>query len=150
MKKLKYKNIIIIVCIFVLFLIISYVSVEGLVTIKSNPLDEYTMGFSDTSKIPNIIWAFWEGEPNKFVNKCIDSWKYYNPNYTVNILNKNNYSKYVDVDISKIKHSSDHLARYSVYVRSCILSKHGGIWIDASIICHSPFSWIHGVQKNRL
>jgi mannosyltransferase OCH1-like enzyme len=82
------------------------------------------------------------------VEKCVESWKFYNPSYKVVILNKSNCRHYIDDDIDSIKHGKDSMARFSDYVRLCVLAKYGGFWIDASIICHHPFTWLHGVQKN--
>ena len=120
---------------------------ESLININDDELKEFSFGKKNTSKIPNIIWTFWEGDNHIVVDMCIESWKYYNPEYDIRILNKSNYSKYTDIDIDKIHHSNDFTARFSDYVRCLVLSKYGGFWIDASIICHHPFSWVHGIQS---
>jgi hypothetical protein len=102
----------------------------------------------DASKIPNIIWSFWDGpEKDDFLKKCEDSWKKYNPSYDIRILNKTTYKNYTNIVIEDIKHSSNSVQRYSDYIRLAILSKYGGIWIDASIICHRSFKWIHDIQN---
>ena len=120
---------------------------EAMVNFNSEELKEFSYGNDNTSHIPKIIWTFWEGDNNVVVNMCIDSWKYNNPDYDIRILNKSNYSEYVDVDVSKIQHSKDFVARFADYVRCLVLSKYGGFWIDASIICHHPFSWVHAIQN---
>jgi len=125
------------------------------ITIDDNELAEFSYGLSETSKIPNIIWTFWDGQLTDTVTKCIDSWRFYNPTYKIYILNKSNYSQFINQDfdstfdpnIDSIKHANESLQRYSDYVRLAILAKYGGFWIDASIICHHPFTWIHGVQN---
>jgi mannosyltransferase OCH1-like enzyme len=116
-------------------------------------LSEFNFGTSKSSKIPNIIWTFWEGPQNNVVKLCIDSWKKHNPDYEIYILTKKNYKKYIysvadlDIDIEKMKHSGDFVARFADYVRCIVLSQHGGFWIDASIICHAPLSWVHATQN---
>jgi len=136
---------------------------EAMVNFNSEELKEFSYGNDKTSHIPKIIWTFWsdsttnfegqrpekfgEGVDNVVVNMCIDSWKHYNPDYDIRILNKSNYSEYVDIDVSKIQHSNDFIARFADYVRCLVLSKYGGFWIDASIICHHPFSWVHAIQN---
>ena len=132
-------------CLFIYFFY--YKKVESMINMNVKELDEFSSGKNDSSNIPNIIWTFWEGDDNIVVNKCIESWKYYNPKYDIRILNKSNYSKYTDIDVDSIPHSGDFIARYSDYIRCLILSKYGGFWIDASIICHHPFSWVHGIQN---
>jgi hypothetical protein len=100
------------------------------------------------SKIPNVIWTFWDGEPPKLVKKCIESWKKYNPDYEVILLNKENVEKYLpDTDLSKTKHVNDFVQRYSDYTRVHILAKYGGIWLDSSVICQKPLDWIHEIQN---
>jgi len=142
------NNIIIIIFLLCIIIILNlFCNKEDYITINDNEFVEFSYEFSETSKIPNIIWTFWDGELIDTVNKCIDSWKFYNPNYQINILNKSNYSQFIDENINSIKHSQDSIQRYSDYIRLAVLSKYGGIWIDASIICHHPFTWIHSIQN---
>lgn len=101
------------------------------------------------SNIPNILWTFWEGPENKVVQHCIDSWKHYNPGYQVIVLNKHNYMRYTDgtVDVDALRHSADFVARYADYVRCLVLAHNGGFWLDSSVICHRPFTWVHAAQQ---
>jgi len=100
------------------------------------------------SVIPKFLWFFWDGEPTEFVSRCIDSWRKYNPTYTIHLLNKENIDQYLpDVKIGELRHANDSLARYSDYVRLNILSRYGGVWIDASSICHRSLDWIHSIQQ---
>lgn len=107
---------------------------------------EYDLNFTD-SKIPNIIWTYWDSNIPETVNKCINTWRNYNPTYTIIVLNKDNLSTYLpEVDFINIKNieSPQH---FSDMVRLCILAKEGGIWCDASIICLSSYDWIHQLQQ---
>jgi mannosyltransferase OCH1-like enzyme len=36
---------------------------------------------NDKNMIPKKIWTFWNGEIPNVVNKCINTWKKYNPEY---------------------------------------------------------------------
>jgi hypothetical protein len=111
-------------------------------------LGEFASGTLDHSAIPNFIWMFWDGDvsSNRVVSLCIDSWKHYNPTYDVIVLNKTNYRTYVDTDIASLRHAGDDITRFADFLRCLVLSKHGGIWVDASIICHAPVGWVHGIQ----
>jgi len=42
----------------------------------------------------------------------------------------------------------DSITRKSDFIRLELLSKYGGIWMDASIICKYSLNWIHAYQKN--
>lgn len=103
-------------------------------------------------KIPNKIWSFWHSdELPTLVEKCIQSWKIQNPNYEITILNKKNLTEYLpDVDFTKIKHITESVQKYSDMVRLHILSKYGGIWSDATIICLKPYDdWIPKLQEEK-
>ena len=140
-------------------------SVTRIVAVPNeNGLSEKTFGKADHSNIPKTIWTFWSdgqspsttdfgevwsGPDNELVQQCIQSWKHHNPDYTVVVLTKQNYKKYVyeNIDVDEVKHSGDFVARYADYIRCLILSQHGGFWIDASVICHAPLSWVHATQN---
>ena len=52
----------------------------------------------------------------------------------------------LDLDTLKIK---DSLARISDVLRLHALAEHGGIWMDATIICTASLSWVHSIQVGR-
>lgn len=100
------------------------------------------------SKIPNIIWTFWDGDIPPFVQRCIQSWKDYNPNYKMVVLDKKNLSNFLpELDLCGIKGANDMIQRLADYTRIHILSKYGGFWFDTSIICQAPNTWIHDIQN---
>lgn len=105
------------------------------------------------NNIPKKIWTFWDSpNPPKFVNECIQTWKKYNPDYEIILLNKENVSKYLpEVDFSKIKHiHGSSTEKFSDMVRLQVLAKYGGIWSDASILCLKPYdSWIPQLQEKK-
>jgi len=95
--------------------------------------------------IPKIIWTFWDSKTiPQTVKNCIKTWKFFNPDYKIIMINKVNYKQYTNISISKLKRANDSPARFSDFVRLCILAEHGGVWIDASIICiMSIEQWIN-------
>lgn len=99
-----------------------------------------------SSRIPNIIWMYWNGPMNPAVELCVDSWRHYHPDYQVHVLNRENYRDHVDTDVSALRFAKIDEQRFSDFLRCALLVKHGGIWVDASIICHSPVTWVHAVQ----
>jgi hypothetical protein len=93
-----------------------------------------------------IIWSYWNEEQlPPFIQKCVDTWHKENPNYTVNIVNDQNLEKFVGQeeadDIKKWKYN-DSPQRMSDLVRLSVLTKHGGVWLDASIICYESLDWV--------
>jgi hypothetical protein len=91
-----------------------------------------------------ILW--YQGFKNApdLVNKCVDSWKYYNPDWTIILLEDSNYHQYANInkyfDITKKNISLNHL---SDIIRLLILEKHGGIWADATSFCNKSLTeWL--------
>lgn len=97
------------------------------------------LDFKDTES-KNIIWQYWEqGLENapELVKVCIKSVeKYKNGNEHI-ILDKNNIKEYTDIPdfiwklnekgIIKSAHMSD-------IIRTYLLTKHGGVWVDATVL----------------
>lgn len=104
-------------------------------------LTEKTIESFDTTRIPKKIWTFWDGERPSFINKCINSWRKYNPDYEIIVLNKKNIHEYLPNLDMNLKHVDD-IRHFSDIIRIHILAEHGGIWSDASIICYGSYDWI--------
>lgn len=93
--------------------------------------------FSQNNHIPKVMWAYWDSDRiPSIVEKCINGWKQYNPEWKVVILNKDNMKQYVSIEDRYLNHPlfNDSHARFTDLVRLCVLAEHGGVWIDASII----------------
>lgn len=103
-------------------------------------------------EIPKIIWTFWDSdEIPPFVQKCIDSWKKFNPDYTVNLMTKSTLGKYLgDEEAQKLIDwkFNDSPQRLSDLVRLSAVSKFGGIWLDASVVCFKSFNWLADEQSD--
>jgi hypothetical protein len=87
--------------------------------------------------IPKIIYTFWDSPTlPHIVEKSIDTWKKFCPDYEVRILNYDNTSH------MGIKHKDSH-ARYSDFARLYALEETGGIWMDASVFLNKPIDdWL--------
>ena len=90
------------------------------------------------------IWMLWlQGWDNapELVTNCLDSWKYYNPEWKIVLLDENTYKNYIDplgIDTSKIGKDE-----HSDFVRTFLLEKYGGVWADATLFCNSPLdTWL--------
>lgn len=102
---------------------------------------------SSDDRIPKVIWTYWDKPRIPFsVKVCFDSWKKYNPLYTIVFLSNDNIQTYLpDENILKLKFATTP-ARTSDFIRSCILTKYGGIWADANILMTKPLSSV--IPKN--
>lgn len=89
-----------------------------------------------------ITWfQGWEDCP-PLCKYCLDSWKYYNPDWKIVTLDENNYRDYVDID-SVLPELDTNRTAFSDILRMFILKQYGGVWVDATLFCNKPLSeWI--------
>jgi len=140
----------IILLILIIFIIIYIIkNIYNIVKISNENFEEYSKyPLVKQSKIPNIIYTYWHDENiPPFINKCINSWKKYNPTYNIIILNKNNISKYISIDIYNLKFAKTQ-QQIADFIRIYILAQNGGIWLDATIYLNASLDWIHSYQVN--
>ena len=97
-------------------------------------------------RIPKILWSFWDkDEIPEFIQKCTDSWKKYNPDYTVNFMTTSTLKDFIGEEEANYLINwkfNDSPQRLSDLVRLSVVSKFGGIWLDASIVCFNSFNWV--------
>lgn len=79
--------------------------------------------------IPRKIHLFWMGPENSFVQACIESVRRVNLGWCVVVHNDFREAEAVDgFDNLSIQAKSD-------WLRLCLIERHGGLWLDASIVC---------------
>ncbi|MFU8928254.1 capsular polysaccharide synthesis protein [Acinetobacter puyangensis] len=95
---------------------------------------------SKSTVIPKKIWIYWDSDrPNCLVDLCIQRVRSVLFDFEIHVLNKDNISNYLDLpDFNK----ELPLANISDYIRLALLSKYGGIWMDASIFLNEDLKWI--------
>lgn len=87
------------------------------------------------------VWSFWwqddSVEKPLLVSKCFNKMhEIFDDSCVFTILNKDNYSKYIDIPdyiIEKVDKGIIRLNELSTIVRTKLLKKYGGIWFDATI-----------------
>ncbi|KAJ3310249.1 hypothetical protein HDV04_005188 [Boothiomyces sp. JEL0838] len=110
-------------------------------------LDEYVemkYGVKQNSSIPNIIWTYWSSSkipPD--IQKFMDSWEL-STDYEIRIIKRSDPEF---ADIFNFKYA-DNPQRTSDFIRLAALEKYGGIWLDSSIILHSPINWVNAYQAH--
>ena len=102
-------------------------------------LDEFKEYSFETEYDENApVWVSWMQGYDKapdIVKKCIDSIKA-STNHPVYIVTSENLNEYADIpDYISEKYASGIItnAQFSDILRMSLLSKHGGIWIDATV-----------------
>jgi hypothetical protein len=118
-----------------------------IVLVKRTPTSKF-------ETIPKILWTFWDkDEIPEFIQKCIDTWKKYNPDYKVNVLTTSTLKDYVgEEEANNIINwkFNDSPQRLSDLVRLSVISKFGGIWLDASVVCFNSFDWVNGENSDAI
>lgn len=94
------------------------------------------------TNVPKIIWSYWDNPETmpEGVKLCMQSWKKYNPNYTIHMLNKKNYGEYVRIPAEIANHPrfNDMPQRFADLLRCFLIAEHGGVWCDSSILMYQP------------
>lgn len=106
------------------------------------------------NKLPKRVFTFWyqgiEKAP-KIVKTCMISWKELNPTWEVVFLDAFNINDYVEFDFDCESLSEKSIALKSDLLRLKLLSKHGGVWVDATVLCVLPLdAWIDSYTDNNL
>lgn len=106
---------------------------------------DYNINLKDLSyknlETEKYIWQLWsQGENNapEIIKKCLESVKKYCPDgYKIIVLDKDNVNNYINIDNTineKYIKGIISNTHFSDYIRTCLLDKYGGIWIDSSVL----------------
>ena len=93
------------------------------------------------------IWlCWWQGEKDmpQTIRNCVDSISYHHKDCSIVIIDKDNYSDYVEIPkgiLDKVERKVITLTQLSDILRCGILDKYGGIWLDAALFCTSHGHW---------
>ncbi len=97
--------------------------------------------------MPRVIWMFWaQGMAGlgPFRRACIQSWVCHNPGWRVVLLGIPSCFSYIDRSDLPDKWQCLCWAALSDAVRLSLLSRHGGVYVDVSVICgRSLDDWLH-------
>lgn len=93
------------------------------------------------------IFFFWYQGIHKapfIIKKCLESWKFYNPDWEIIILHSKNYNRYCNLKYNNFL----SLNHFSDILRLDILKNHGGVWVDATCFCNYPLNkWLYNYKK---
>jgi len=103
--------------------------------------------------IKNIYFLWFQGMDLApvVVKHCLTSWKYYNPTWNIIIIDRHNYQNFVDSQWNIILHEISRDCpsyRFSDIIRLMLLSRYGGLWVDATCFCNMSLdSWLPKLLK---
>ena len=90
-------------------------------------------------KIPKIIHFIWVGggKKNELINRCIESWKKYCPDYEIKEWNEKNFDMNQNLYL-KQAYENKKYAFVSDYIRLKVLYDYGGIYVDTDVEIVKP------------
>jgi hypothetical protein len=99
--------------------------------------------------IPKVIWTYWAGSALPALAKaCVLSWMHYHPSWQVRVLTPENLTQYLsptELDMKSIQWV-DSRARESDIARINVIAKHGGVWLDATLLLAAPMKFIETIE----
>lgn len=90
------------------------------------------------------IFSFWDDpNPPEIVKLCMETWKKWNQDYKVVLLDKNTINKWIKIPKLRFLENSSkqHLADV---IRILLIEKYGGFWVDSSILAYCSFDLLFG------
>ena len=111
--------------------------------------DVPTNSTAKTPEIPKIIWTYWTSEDiPQLVQEFMATWAKQNPDYKINVLNRQNLNSYISVRIPHNMDSSSIEPQFKAdWIRLAVLREHGGFWVDGSFFMGTSLAFIHEKQQ---
>ena len=99
-------------------------------------------------EIPKIIWTYWQQAPvPPFIQACLDNWRRFAPDHQVRMLDRSTVADWLPT----LRADFDELPAYrqSDWLRVQLLARHGGVWMDASMLLSRDLGWLHATRHAR-
>jgi len=94
-------------------------------------------------QVERTVWMLWlqgEAKAPPLVRHCLDSWRERNPGWSIRMLDEDAAFDLTGLPDMPRRVEPNHLANL---IRLRLLSRHGGIWTDATTLCRRPLDgWI--------
>ena len=91
----------------------------------------------------NIYILWFQGFENspEIIKRCVESWKHYNPDWNIILLDNTNLSNYINLEeYIDITNKDINYTALSDVVRVALLNVYGGLWVDATTFCNKPLN----------
>jgi hypothetical protein len=94
--------------------------------------------------VNKIIWVVWfQGWDVApwLVRKCLASWQVHNPDWDIRALDARTLQAFIE--LPDLDGKTIGPAALSDIARICLLREYGGVWVDATVMCHRPLdTWL--------
>ena len=99
--------------------------------------------------LPRTIWLLWyQGWDSApwLQRQVLESWRIKNPGWNIILLSHENLQEYITPDyVPYIYNGTKKLSMQALsdIIRLALLSKHGGVWADSTMLCMQPLdNWV--------
>jgi hypothetical protein len=99
-------------------------------------------------EIPRIIWTYWQPSPAPaFIQACLANWRRFAPDHQLRLLDRDS----VDQWLPELRADFDGMPadRQVDWLRIQLLARHGGVWMDASMLLSRDLGWLHETRRRR-
>ena len=99
-------------------------------------------------EIPKIIWTYWQPSPAPaFIQACLANWRRFAPDHQLRLLDRDSISQWLPT----LRADFDAMPAYrqADWLRVQLLARHGGIWMDASMLLSRDLAWLHETRRRR-
>lgn len=101
-----------------------------------------------TDEIPKVLWTYWQPAPAPaFIQACLANWRRFAPDHELRLLDRDSIARW----LPELRADFDTLPAYrqADWLRVHLLARHGGIWMDASMLLSRDLAWLHETRKRR-
>ena len=100
------------------------------------------------AEIPKIIWTYWQAAPPPtFIQACLDNWRRFAPDHELRLLDRSTAGDWLPSLRADFDAMPAH--RQADWLRIQLLARHGGVWMDASMLLSRDLGWLHETHKRR-
>lgn len=93
--------------------------------------------------IPRQIWTYWhDADRPALIEACIGNWRRLNPDFRITVVCRDALHQYVAEQDLPSGFYQLMPQRQSDWLRLYLLNRHGGIWLDASIVLTRSLDWM--------
>lgn len=95
--------------------------------------------------IPKILWTWWPTKPTPaFVQACQANWRRFAPDHELRLLDRDSLTQWLpalraDFDALPAQRQAD-------WLRVQLLTRHGGVWMDATTPLSRDLGWLHDLR----
>ncbi|KQV87572.1 glycosyltransferase family 32 protein [Pelomonas sp. Root1237] len=99
-------------------------------------------------EIPRIIWTYWQPSPAPaFIQDCLANWRRFAPDHQLRLLDRTSVSQWLPALRTDFDEMPPH--RQADWLRVQLLARHGGVWMDASMLLSRDLGWLHETRRRR-